>query len=490
MGESSVARIRIDLKDYVHKMAYGIGQNWEVFDKPVYYPNTETLDTMGVSSFGAIPHHTDQRRWKQIFGHAQWLGINFIRLEIEQAMYMPEQYGLYDWDNNEIKNILQILDWCQEKEADVFLTEMWHRCKWNFPEHVVSTITQAPRDVNAWAEAFSGMVDYLVNEKGYTCIQCVCIGNEPNPVIAGWPDDAVKQGDDFSMADYYDRPDFNTANVIKGSWDNGATLDDGLNAVTAAFKKRKLQVPIAGPDYIFANKFMQDDRLGVYENHIYSITKDTPPLYLDWIAGARSEGKPFFIGEYGVHIPFVNTTYEKNLELAGWTLREANAGCDGFLRWNYMNRGALDGSWQMIDSYDPENDCLLENVTPHPNTYYIQGMLSRYLPKRATVVYSYSNMKYLDVAAFLGQDDNVTIIVVNNAQKDFDTNFDLAGMQPELKLYKYGLTPEIADQTDVEINPLALVEIAGDGKFTDRIQSGGIYVYSTYLLHNSDEGII
>ena len=105
MENSNLARIRIDLKDFVHKMAYGIGQNWEVFDKPVFYPNTNTLDTMGVSSFGAIPHHTDQRRWKQIFRHAEWLGINFIRLEIEQAMYMPERFGLYDWDNNEMRNI-------------------------------------------------------------------------------------------------------------------------------------------------------------------------------------------------------------------------------------------------------------------------------------------------------------------------------------------------------------------------------------------------
>jgi hypothetical protein len=73
----------------IHTMRGGIGASWHaikaeiptgvkhpVFAEPAH----------GGSAWGGNPPADDTSRWKQMEHHADWLGLDFLRVEIEQRM--------------------------------------------------------------------------------------------------------------------------------------------------------------------------------------------------------------------------------------------------------------------------------------------------------------------------------------------------------------------------------------------------------------------
>jgi len=49
--------------------------------------------------------------------------MNWIRVEFSQRMYEPTR-NQFDFDNEEMQALYRILDFCQENNVDVFLTQM------------------------------------------------------------------------------------------------------------------------------------------------------------------------------------------------------------------------------------------------------------------------------------------------------------------------------------------------------------------------------
>jgi len=463
--------VNIDNNKVIRKMSFGLGQNWHVIDGPCYLPGSKSFDYAAGSAWGAVPPNNDVEKWNQILNHASWLGIDFIRLIIEQHMYCPEKAGVYTWESNEMKNLYRVLDWCESNEVDVFLTEQFAHTPWNCPPDAKSVVIHSPVDVDAWAQAYAAMVDLLVNKKHYTCIKCLNIGNEPERGFKG---------------------------TDGWSWKYGASWSEGLDkAIHYVREVRGIHIPFAGPDdYCRVDTVKTDKRLGMYELHRYQVNTTQPaPAFANWIDSARKEGKPFFLGEFGGWIanPVQQShSYRYNIGVVAWTIKELNLGVDGMLRWNFINRGDIDGDWQMIDTYDTLRNTLFSKIKPHPNTYYTQGLLSRFSAKKSDILETKSNNKAISVLGLKTQHGNYTIFAVNSdSSKICGMTLTIVNMVRDIKLYRYKVTPEDADKADVKICSSADFSIGSNTKsFTDNIEANSIYIYTTYNLGPNDKGII
>ncbi len=163
-------------------MAGGIGASWHAIsqdsidESPEYKWALRYKNSRG-SAWGGNPPVTDTEAWEQIYSHASWLGLSWIRVELSARMYEPER-NKFDWNNEEMAALYKILDWAEANGADVFLQQMWSNVKWNsYPG--VQPLLSAPKSVEDFAEGIGSLADHLLNEKKYTCIKWICITNEP-----------------------------------------------------------------------------------------------------------------------------------------------------------------------------------------------------------------------------------------------------------------------------------------------------------------------
>jgi hypothetical protein len=158
-----------------------------------------------------------------------------------------------------------------------------------------------------------------------------------------------------------------------------------------------------------------------------------------WAKFAHDQGKPLFLSEfgtmgYGWQADKPGPTSPQSV-LAGseLVLREANAGVDGFIRWSFLNRGDLDGQWQFVDTWDRKNKKLLTEFTPHPNSYFALGLLSRFTAKNSTVLASQVSSAQVKgwqrvfCAAFRSPKGNLTLAIVNDAPVEFALKLSWGG---------------------------------------------------------------
>jgi hypothetical protein len=140
--------IAVDAGKVVHTMAGGIGASWHAIADD---PRCE----LAGSAWGGNPPPENAAQWKQLTDYAEWLGLDWMRVEVEQGMYEPER-GVFTWDSPEMRTLYHILDWCQQKGVDVFFQQQYSRVAWNsYPEYrndPLHLVESAPLDMPAFAE--------------------------------------------------------------------------------------------------------------------------------------------------------------------------------------------------------------------------------------------------------------------------------------------------------------------------------------------------
>ena len=480
----AMVEITVDTSKVINTMRGGIGASWHAIEKPIPIGH-------GGSAWGAYPPADDERAWQQIYRHASWLGLDWNRVEIEQRIYEPER-DQFTFDSPEMKILYRILDWNQKNNTDVFFQQMWDNTAWEaypqFRNDSIKRVHSAPQDLEAFANGLSTLMEYLIKKRGYTCIKWLSITNEPGATWSWWqsPSGPLPIGPD-------------------------------LAAVSKALAQRGLNLPLSGPDNgmdIFRTAVGMEyvPMLGSYDFHDYLVDFDFHSHgYLStqerdvasWAKFAHDQGKPVFLSEYGVGAYGAGSdspgpsSPPSVLASSEFVIRDANAGVDGFNHWSFLNRGDLDGQWQYVDTWDSKNKKLLTDFTPHPNTYFSLGLLSRFIAKHSDALASQvSEMKVkgwqrVFCAAFRSPKGNLTLAIVNDAQVEYPLKLSWAGTTPTAKFYRYRYAEPEHNRADVKVNPQTeFLPAPGSASLQDTLPPESLTIYSTYDLKQDDPGIL
>ena len=476
----------------LHQMRSGIGASWHAIEEPV--------QGHGGSAWGANPRPEDESAWQSIYKHASWLGMTFSRVEIEQRMYQPQQ-DRFTFDGFEMRVLYRILDWCERNGADVLLQQMWSNVRWNAHTELLgspnSVLKSSPKNLEAFADGIIALVHHLVRIKGYTCIKYLCLNNEPG----------------HSWSWYQDK------NMDPQS------ITPALRLVAQKLQENNLEVALTGPDWtdlppLDKNLIDFSTYIDAYDIHSYNanfdwrkdgfLSSDWPlggyPMQTaidrlaEWVHFAHEQGKPFLLSEmgsmqfgWGGDHPGPGK-FDAGLKDVQMIIRGMNIGIDAFNRWSFNNRGNLDGQWQLIDTWDAENITLLNTFQPHPNVFYLYGLISRLTPKAPSIfecqVKGGHDGDYQRLFAACNGNEKVTnLLVTNDSYEEIDVKIHLnEQLAPTFFLYELNES-EHADQVFVDTTPTK-VEIV-DGVLQVGVKPKSLYVLSSqYLKHHSPSPII
>jgi alpha-glucosidase len=443
--------ISIHADQVSYQMAGGIGASWHAISEdsidegPEYKWALRYGNSRG-SAWGGNPPVTDTSAWNQIYRHASWLGLSFLRVELSARMYHPER-DRFDWDNEEMAALYKILDWAESNGADVFLQQMWSNVKWNsYPG--VQPLLSAPKSVDDFSNGIASLLEHLTVTKKYTCIKWICITNEPPG--GGW-----------------------------GSWwstgETDAPLAPALKAVREALDRKKILVPISGPDWTDLPAFDPakidfDPYIGAYDIHSYQgIDQAKEKIVGDWVAWARKHGKPMFLTEIGdMRLGWKDSnpgpkSFAAALSNAESILRGLNAGAGAFNRWSFTNRGDLDGQWQLIRTWDIKNKRYLDEIEVEPAAFYGYGIITRFCAKHSWVVKT-DPVKNPEVLSqtLKSPDGMLTTYILNKSNATQRVSINLSGVAKK-KFYLYIATEQEVAKPGFKLKPVSEMVIK-DGK--------------------------
>lgn len=129
--------------------------------------------------------------WDMILGHMEHLGAARIRLMISYDWFVynfddkgnedkNDDTWSYNFTNKYASNMIDILEYCQIKNIDVafgawnVVGDLSGNDVWGMMEEVTADIR--------WSKITADVMDFLVNQKGFTCIKWFVNTNEPNYV--------------------------------------------------------------------------------------------------------------------------------------------------------------------------------------------------------------------------------------------------------------------------------------------------------------------
>jgi hypothetical protein len=390
--------------------------------------------------------------------------------------------------------LYRILDWNQKAGAEVFLQQMWCNAAWlaypEFRDDPVGRVHSAPTDLPAFADGLATLVEHLIKQRGYTCIKWLCINNEPYVGFSWW----------------------------QAPPNQPLSIGPGLVAVRQALDARGLALPLSGPDATtgfpaeIPGPYDYLALLGAIDFHDYGADFDGRTKghiagqernAAAWAHYAHGQNKPLFLSEFGTGaygwVPDKPGPSSPPSVLAGSELviRLANAGVDGFNRWSFLNRGDLDGQWQLVDTWDRERKQLLAEFPPHPNSYFCLGLLSRFTAKHSAVLASHvaggrlGEWQRVFCAAFRSRSGNLTLALLNDAHADFDLKLTLQGVAQPATFYRYRYAEAEYDRADARINPQREFSAgAGQAQWQDALPARSLTLYSTYKLEHEQPGVI
>jgi hypothetical protein len=509
VDNSDLIQISVYPDSIINTMQEGIGCNFHAIEGPLATEQlSHALRSYGGSAWGANPDVKDSASWNKLFEYADWLGFDWCRIGIQYQTFEPEK-NKFTFDGHDMKVLCRYLDYCQSRNIDVFLQHYWINAAWlapdSFRKDPVKVIRSMPNDIEAYTDGFIKLLKYLIEEKKYTCIKQFCITNEP-----------------FENWSWYMKS-FNPEKYESPA--------PAYRLMAKKLKDNKISVQLSGPDCsIYAGKPMgpqQDDFfkvLDAYDLHSYVTRFDWNPdstmifegggvgqidrisdfmEYLKpWEEDARKNNKPFLFTEmgtmsngFGGSNPGV-ALYKSLLKDVQLVLRFSQFGMDGFARWNFVNRGNLDGPWQMVDTWDTAKQSLLpaNEFRPHANNYYMWGLLTRFTAKGSNVVKTTvdggCDGKYQRVFATAycsPKNKNLSIYITNDSDQGYETIIKLNGQS--VKLFKYEINEqEHKDKADINLVPSETVENKTEIKVSVKPKS--ILLFTSYDLKNIDQGII
>jgi len=463
------AVVRIELGRAERTMAGGIGASWHAIRANIPGPRA--------SAWGANPPLDNAKAWQQIQHHAQWLGLDWLRVQIDQRMYEPER-GRFDWNNDEMRTLYRILDWAQAHDADVFLQQMWSHVAWNAVPNV-APLRSAPRSMRAFAEGLATLAEHLLKARRYTCIKWLNITNEPGNEWSWWQGPGGPE-----------------------------SITPGLAEVKAEFDRRGIKLPLSGPGWLEPRpperlRIDFDPHVAAYDIHWFSgLDAQRQGIVAAWAAWAHGRRKPLFLSEFG-DVRFGTgpnnpgpATFKAALSNAETVVRGLAAGVDAFSRCSFLNRGDLDGQWQLVRTWDPKTEKHLAEPAIEPAAYYGHAILTRFAAKHSHVLKCtvaaprQEAAPGIVAAALRSPKGRLTIFLVNPTDAEHEVTVVLAGLAAPTKLSRYQLTAAVLAARPTLVSSGQFALSAQTTSLADTLPPRSITTLTTYSLGPDDPGVM
>jgi hypothetical protein len=468
--------IQVDTRTVLHRMAGGFGASWHAIRRET--PVDRQLMTKARfnapqgSAYGGNPPLDHTAAWRDLEYHLAWLGLDWCRIELSQRMYQPA-VDRFDWANDEMLTLFRILDLCQKHQVDVFLTQMWNEVDWNTHEGV-HPLQSAPKSMDAFAHGLGELIQHLVKTRGYTCVRWLCINNEPGEDWGWW----------------------------LGPGRKPLSITPGLKAVRAELDRRGLSIPLSAPDTSWVGivkkaPFDFDPYIGAYDAHTYTeLPPEYIPHYRAWNELTTRLNKPFFItemGDFNHGWQGANTgprDFPAQLAVATKVIHGLNHGVDAFNRWSFVNRGDLDGQFQLVRTWDIAAQRFLDRVSPEPAAYHGYGILTRFQAKHSDVLPTTAAAGASVLAATLRSPrGNITTLLLNPDAESTLVNLRFQGPNPPRNLFRYQVTETAVAQPSFNLAPVRVAS-SGDQPFVETLPGRSITALSTFNLPTASPGIM
>jgi hypothetical protein len=374
----SRTKISIADKKVIHKMAEGLGFNWyAAFPENTY------------------PSYSDEKRWKRIFEHADWLNINFIRFG-QASGQLSDNNGNFKESHNSFQQLKMVNSWATKRDVSlvldpfsvpkVFCYDVWDGAPlvWDKKGHY----SPAVNDIDGYVSKFAvPYLKHVVNELGCKNVRWFNFINEPlaGGVFAAPPgtDDhvryvevlkALRQGMDEAGLQSIGLmgPDTNTLNYwpIPRMVKSGADPDSAIQAYCM---------------HQYHSHFDWDSRSKNMTGALPMSVGINNQL-AKYCQYAHVRNKPYLVTEVGMfHYGWANgdpagiARHDNVLLELEFIIRGMREKADGFLRWAWLNPGNIDGWWQLINTTDGTD-------SPIQNPYYGYGTLYRYVDRQAEII--------------------------------------------------------------------------------------------------------
>ena len=140
---------------------------------------------------------------------------------------------------------------------------------------------------------------------------------------------------------------------------------------------------------------------------------------------------------------------------------------------------------------------LLQQYTPHPNTYFVLGLLSRFTAKHSDVLGCRVEggrsgaWQRVFATALRSPHGNLTLAIVNDAKTEYGVSLELHDIAKDSMLYRYSIHSAQRDRADLRIDPQTQYRLSRTATtFKDRLAPMSLTIYSTYRLADSDDGVM
>ena len=396
--------------------------------------------------------------WQYVTSRVEAMGLQKLRVMVLPQWYepvndnnKPEKTDLqkFTFDSPEMQSLYKVLDLAQEQNMGVCIVvwgcpvgvsmsdpEYSHvkTCFMSDPAKEGAWIT-GPTDYNEWAENFSTLIKYLIETKGYTCVNEITPMNEPDggPLLTSmeyikmarildvrFRKDEIRDKVKFNLSDNTDTRTFYLADCAE----NLTNVADVFNSHT----------------YIFGYDVPNDSIFSWERNNV---------------AIAARAGKKHLVGEFGSN-QCVGATRQKDIDLYArgvlmtrLVLNFFNAGAAGVSYWglidqyygkdaDYQQMQQL-GLWKYIkEAYrsDSTYSRIKTDYEVRPQ-YYSYSLLTRFLKPGAEIHPIDLNDSFAGGSAFLNTNGKWTYVFANatDSAKFVAVNSSLA--EGTFKVFRY-----------------------------------------------------
>ena len=128
--------------------------------------------------------------WQKVFARLDFMRLPIIRLMLNArtfcAGFDARGNPIYHWDNNYMRKMYRLLDYCERRHVAVVLGEWHHAAPGGESDDPPATL--AIKSNTRWHRIIGDLVEHLCGEKHYTCIAYYNLMNEPNSKKSGYSD--------------------------------------------------------------------------------------------------------------------------------------------------------------------------------------------------------------------------------------------------------------------------------------------------------------